>query len=298
MPTAFELLGFTQSRLVRRSAERDDTHYAGASEDRNAGMILVAEERIVVRAGSTPTAILARGAPRGGEIHLGYLDARPIFASSLAAEEFGAYPQPDYAIRDLRALASEACLPADELGLAATAKSLLAWHANHGFCAHCGAATQIAAGGFRRECASCGRHHFPRTDPVAIMLVARGETCLLGRSPHHREGMYSCLAGFIEPGETIEDAVRRETFEETGIRVGPVAYRASQPWPYPASLMIGCVAEALSEAITIDPTELADARWFGRKELTAMFEGSHPQGFFLPPPMAIAHGLVREFCEG
>lgn len=261
-------------------------------------MILIAEERVVLRAGPYPTAILERRAPRGDEIHLGYLDERPIFASALAAEEFETFPQPEYAIRDLRALASEVLLPADELGLVATAKSLLAWHARHRFCANCGVSTQVGAGGFRRECAACGKHHFPRTDPVAIMLVRHGETCLLGRAPHFREGMYSCLAGFIEPGETIEDAVRRETFEETGIRVGAVRYRASQPWPYPASLMIGCTAEAMSTTITIDPAELADARWFGREELAAMIEGNHAQGLFLPPPMAIAHGLVREFCEG
>ncbi len=294
--SAFDRLGFTQSRLIRHSAERDGDHVA-AGADPGAGLVLVAGDRIVLLAGPSPSAILERTAPRQSEVFLGRIGGRPVFTAALAPEEFSAFPQPDFTIRDLRAIAAESLVAPEEIGLLATAKSLITWHARHGFCAQCGTPTQVAAGGFRRDCPSCGAHHFPRTDPVAIMLIQHGDSCLLGRSPHYREGMYSCLAGFIEPGETIEDAVRRETLEEAGIRVGAVRYRASQPWPFPASLMIGCVAEAENDTIAIDPAELADARWFDRDELAAMFEGRHPQGLFLPPPMAIAHGLVREFCE-
>ena len=145
--------------------------------------------------------------------------------------------------------------------LAATARALLEWHRTHGFCGTCGGASVSVQGGWQRTCRACGRHHFPRTDPVVIMLVTHGNSLLVGRSPAWPEGMYSLLAGFIEPGETIEAAVRREVFEEAGVHVGPVRYLASQPWPFPASLMIGCLGQATSTDITIDPNELEDARW-------------------------------------
>ncbi len=157
---------------------------------------------------------------------------------------------------------------------------------------------ELSGGGFRRECPSCSAHHFPRVDPVVIMLVRRGDTCLLGRGPHFRPHMYSCLAGFLEPGETIEDAVRREVFEETQIRVGAVTYRTSQPWPFPSSLMMGCAAEALDEVIVTDPSELEDARWFSRADVAAMLAGTHPEGILAPPPMAIANYLMRAFVAG
>lgn len=189
-------------------------------------------------------------------------------------------------------------MEAEELGLLAVAKSMLDWHTRHGFCANCGTATVAKAGGFRRECPACNAHHFPRVDPVVIMLVRRGETCLLGRGPHFRPNMYSCLAGFLEPGETIEDAVRREVFEETRIRVGAVTYRTSQPWPFPSSLMLGCAAEALDGAIVTDPSELEDARWFDRASVAAMLDGTHPEGIQAPPPMAIANYLMRAFVAG
>jgi NAD+ diphosphatase len=150
-------------------------------------------------------------------------------------------------------------------------------------------------GGYRRDCPACGAQHFPRTDPVAIMLTVHGDRCLLGRQRRFLPGMYSCLAGFIEPGETIEDAVRRETREESGILVGRVDYRASQPWPFPASLMIGCVAEALTTEITRDDEELEDCRWFDRDEVRRMFAGDHPDGLLPPNRIAIAHHLLRGF---
>lgn len=176
--------------------------------------------------------------------------------------------------------------------LAATAKAVLGWHEGHRFCARCGAATEVAQGGWQRRCPACNASHFPRTDPVVIMLVTHGNAILVGRSPGWPEGFYSCLAGFIDPGETIEAAVRREVWEEAGIRVGPVRYVASQPWPFPASLMLGCRAEALTTEITLDPAELEDARWIGREEMVQVFSGTHPT---LGPPRrgAIAHSLVQ-----
>jgi NAD+ diphosphatase len=178
--------------------------------------------------------------------------------------------------------------------LAATARAVLQWHRSHRFCAACGAASEPVQAGWQRRCTACGAMHFPRTDPVVIMLVTRGNRLLLGRSPGWPPGMYSCLAGFVEPGETVEAAVRREVAEETGIVVGPVRYVASQPWPFPASLMIGCRGEAVSEAITVDPVELEDALWVTREDMVTVMDGRHP---VIRPTRrgAIAHALIAEW---
>ncbi len=169
-----------------------------------------------------------------------------------------------------------AALSPREAELAATARAVLEWHRSHGFCASCGAPSLMVNAGWQRSCPSCKAQHFPRTDPVVIMLITRGNRLLLGRGPTWPEGMYSLLAGFIEPGETIEAAVRREVFEESGVQVGEVGYLASQPWPFPASLMIGCRGEALTDAITLDPNELQDALWISREDLLSAFAGTHP----------------------
>ena len=155
----------------------------------------------------------------------------------------------------------------------------------------------MRAGGYKRLCGGCGAEHFPRTDPVAIMLTVTRGKCLLGRGRHFLPGMYSALAGFIEPGETIENAVRRETFEEAGIRLGRVVYHASQPWPFPHSLMIGCFGEPLDEEVRADQNELEDCRWFQRDEVARMLERTHPAGLVVPPSGAIAHHLIRAWVE-
>ena len=187
-----------------------------------------------------------------------------------------------------------ASLTPREAELAATARAVLEWHRSHGFCAACGERSDIVHAGWQRSCPACNAQHFPRTDPVAIMLITHGNRVLLGRGPTWPEGMYSLLAGFIEPGETIEAAVRREVFEESGIRVGDVGYLASQPWPFPASLMIGCQGEATSENITLDPEELQDARWVTREELVSAFAGNHP---LIKPSRkgSIAHFLMAHW---
>ncbi|MES2913916.1 MAG: NAD(+) diphosphatase [Pseudomonadota bacterium] len=160
--------------------------------------------------------------------------------------------------------------------LVVTAKALLHWHRSHGFCSTCGARSEMTQGGWQRTCPACGAQHFPRTDPVVIMLVTHGNSVLLGRSPGWPEGMFSLLAGFAEPGETIEAAVRREVLEETGVTCGAVSYLASQPWPFPASLMIGARTEALTRDIRLDPEELEAAIWITREELVQSFAGRHP----------------------
>lgn len=199
---------------------------------------------------------------------------------------------------DLRSIAVQGLIGPDHLAEVAEAKALLLWHARHRFCANCGAPTTKSEAGWRRDCASCQVQHFPRTDPVAIMLAVDGDRCLLGRSGRFGVGMWSCLAGFIEPGETIEDAVRRETFEEAGIVCGDVRYFASQPWPFPMSLMIGAHAQALSYDIKVDRSELEDARWFSREEAASMLTKQHPEGLSTPPPLAIAHHIIRAWVEG
>ena len=178
--------------------------------------------------------------------------------------------------------------------LVATAKAVLHWHRSHGFCAACGQPTDMVQGGWQRSCPACGAQHFPRTDPVVIMLVTRGNRVLLGRNAIWPEGMYSLLAGFVEPGESLEAAVRREVLEETGVTCGPVSYLASQPWPFPASLMIGAWTEALTDRIAIDPDELETALWVTREELVLAFAGQHPD---IRPARkgSIAHFILRNW---
>ncbi|NOE34948.1 MULTISPECIES: NAD(+) diphosphatase [unclassified Ruegeria] len=185
-------------------------------------------------------------------------------------------------------------LSARDAELAATAKAVIGWHETHRFCARCGAASEMSQGGWQRSCPSCGGQHFPRTDPVVIMLITYGENVLMGRSPGWPEGMFSLLAGFVEPGETLEAAVRREVMEEAGVPVGEVSYLSSQPWPFPASLMFGCAGEALSCDIAIDPVEIEEAMWVSKSEMMQAFAGDHPT--LLPARKgAIAHFLLENW---
>ena len=198
----------------------------------------------------------------------------------------------DLGFQDLRSVMAR--LSPREAELVATAKALTEWHRSHGFCSACGVRSDQINAGWQRGCPSCGTQHFPRTDPVVIMLVEHGNSVLLGRNAAWPEGMYSLLAGFVEPGEPIEAAVRREVFEETGVTVGAVSYLSSQPWPFPASLMFGCRAKATSQTITIDPTELEDALWVTREEMAQVFAGQHPR---IKPTRngAIAHFLLANW---
>lgn len=178
--------------------------------------------------------------------------------------------------------------------LSATAKAVMSWHDSHQFCARCGVQSRMAMAGWQRSCGACGVQHFPRTDPVVIMLITSGNKVLVGRSHGWPEGIYSLLAGFVEPGETIEAAVRREVWEESGIKLGAVTYLTSQPWPFPMSLMIGCHGRALNDEIRIDPTELDDAMWMTREEALQVYAGEHAT---LRPARkgSIAHFLMRNW---
>ena len=200
----------------------------------------------------------------------------------------------DHRFAELRGVLT--ALDPTEGALAATARALFNWHRSHGFCAVCGQPSTVAQAGWQRRCGACQASHFPRTDPVVIMLVRRGNRALLGRSPGWPAGMYSALAGFVEPGETPEQAVRREVLEETGIRTGAVGYLGAQPWPWPNSLMLGMVADALDDAITVD-AELDDARWITREDMVRVFAGIHPD-IRAPRLGAIAHALLHAWVSG
>ena len=218
------------------------------------------------------------------ELFLGMKDGRPRFSAS---------EQPHANAR--AAFDTIGALSFEEAPLFAAALSLAWWHSRHRFCANCGAGTQIERGGWSRVCPECSAQHFPRVDPVVIMLAEYEGQLLLGRQPQYPPGRYSALAGFLEPGESIEAAVARELHEEAGIQVADVSYTASQPWPFPSSLMIGCHARALGSDLVIDTTELDDARWFTRSEIEAALAGD-PQAAFQPPPrFAIARTLLEHW---
>jgi NAD+ diphosphatase len=195
---------------------------------------------------------------------------------------------------DLRALGPR--LSRGDLSILGCAKSIFEWHAKHKFCAVCGQPSAIVEAGWKRECIACKAEHFPRFDPVVIMAPTSGDRCLLGRQKTWPRGMHSALAGFIEPGETIEEAVARETLEEAGLRVREVRLHSTQPWPFPHSLMIGAIAAVENEDITIDGHELETARWFTRDEARQLIAGKHAD-CFAPPSFAIAHQILRSWTE-
>ena len=281
----------------------DAAALAAAWDDPAAGVLLFWRGKPLVRRGAEGAplglALLAAGHPLVAglsreAVFLGKdRSGRPLFAAALTGWEpadlepglTGGFLDPseqqhpglpqDEVFAELRRIMT--ALTPFEAELAAAAKAVLGWHETHGFCACCGAPSTVSQGGWQRNCGSCGAAHFPRTDPVVIMLITHGESVLLGRSPGWPEGMYSLLAGFVEPGETLEAAVRREVFEETAVRVGEVGYLASQPWAFPMSLMTGCRGNALSRDITVDPAEIEDALWVSRSRVMQAFAGGDPQ---------------------
>jgi NAD+ diphosphatase len=303
-PDASSETGFAGNRLERRSEKRNADSARDALRDGRAHLYLLAEGRVLLKHDEeifdplfAPSEVIDLEVDFEEAILLGFEeDETPVLAAHSGVETDDL---PNYlkAI-DLRSVYTQGLVPPHRLGAIAQAAALVSWNRTHRFCSRCGHASEITDGGYKRICPNCEAMHFPRTDPVVIMLAVTpdNEKCLLGRSPHFGEGMYSCLAGFVEPGETIENAVRRETEEESGIRVGKVAYYASQPWPFPHTLMIGCHAVAETEEIRIDD-ELEDCRWFTRADVRSMLENTHKQGLRVPPPGAIATHLIRAWTE-
>ena len=297
-PLAATSLGFATSILDRKAEWRSDAGYlADERALADCETVLLAKDNAVadvvkgrLKLRFLKPELVDKATDDTDLIYLGRNANRPVFAARSGFQDENDVTK----LIDLRSLAMSDAVEPGDLALMATARSLYAWHDRYGFCSNCGAKTEMVDAGWRRYCQACSSSHFPRTDPVVIMLISSGDKCLLGRSPHFRPGMYSCLAGFVEPGETLEDAVRRETIEEAGIKTGAVSYLMSQPWPFPSSLMIGCKGEALSEEIIRNDNELEDARWFSRDELIDIYQGKDEQ-FWLPPQMAIAHHLIHDF---
>jgi NAD+ diphosphatase len=276
-------LTFTGAELDRAPDRRGDPDWlAGVRERPDARALVMSERGLWMDDGRL---LLLPPAPDA--IFLGLVGERPLFA--MDAEPANGHPA------GLREAASE--LPADQAALGAYAAALISWHRRHRFCANCGAATEAVDGGHERRCPECGAHHFPRTDPAVIVrVVDGGDRLLLGRQASWPEGRFSVLAGFVEPGETLEEAVRREVLEESGIELAEVAYVASQPWPVPSSLMIGFNARAGGGEPRPGDGELKEVRWFERAEVEAAARGEG--GVFLSPPYSIARRLIDAWLGG
>lgn len=294
-------IGFSQNTLIRDAENRDDTTLPTALSHENVGFHLIGAGGVLIKDDVQSVFTLSAAeqfSPNMTDaVLLGHSEETdgPRIALSVDIDEEN---QPNgFELVGLRALLYNSEICASDVGAIAQGNSILHWHATNQFCGKCGTKSEPKIGGYRRDCPACEHQIFPRTDPVVIMLSVSGDKCLLGRSPHFPEGWYSTLAGFVEPGETIEDAVRRETFEESGIKVGRVEYYASQPWPFQSSLMIGVHCEATSEAITMDESELEDCQWFTRDEVQLMIKDEHPKGFKCPPNKAIASALIQAWAE-
>jgi NAD+ diphosphatase len=297
---------FAGNPLDRASERRRDTAWtASLLADPAARILPLRDLRPLTRGSAAPVLDWQKVAPwrelieHGATlVFLGLGDGRPYFAIDASGTD--CVSPDDGEPFDARTLAP--LLPAGEAAILAEARSLVDWHARHRFCAQCGSPTRVTAAGWVRRCPECKASHYPRSDPVTIMLAVNGERALLGRNRRRPGNRFSCLAGFMEPGETLEECVRREVHEESGVRVGRVKYLACQPWPFPSSLMMGFLCEALSLEITVDPEELAEARWFEREEIRAMVERAatgpdDPTRLSVPRPVAIAHQICRRWSN-
>ncbi|HEV7960796.1 MAG TPA: NAD(+) diphosphatase [Rhizomicrobium sp.] len=289
------MLSFTGNPLDRASEERADPAWVAAQRQRPEARflplwqakLLLKDQRVALLTASEIPAELT-------SVFLGLQEGQPLFAVAMPDSEMpplgnrGEY-------HDMRAAAF--ILPDADTAIAGQAKALIDWHRRHGFCPNCGAGTEIQDGGYRRVCPQCGAEHFPRTDPVVIMLPVFGEECLLGHNKRFPEGFYSAFAGFLEPGETMEEGVKRELKEEAELEVGEVRYHASQPWPFPSSLMLGCYAQARAKHFRIDGREIESARWMGKTEIRERLAGGREDGIKLPAVIAIANKLIADWVD-
>ncbi|MEZ2130132.1 MULTISPECIES: NAD(+) diphosphatase [unclassified Sinorhizobium] len=304
-PEPSSLTAFAANDLNRDSEHRDEQSVEKALAKEGTHIFAFARDRLVLKHdGQVLDPLFARYELKELEpdwdetVLLGYRktgEPRLAVPVGISADDLASHYKP----ADARSLYRDMLLDDVLLGEFAQAASLIRWNGDNRFCGRCGSKMEMRIGGYKRVCLSCRHMIFPRTDPVVIMLTVDEERdlCLLGRSYHFAPGMYSCLAGFVEPGETIENAVRRETLEESGILTGRIRYHASQPWPMPHSLMIGCYAEARSTIIRRDEQELEDCRWFSRQETLAILERTAVTGQSSPPKGAIAHRLMRDWVE-
>ena len=286
-------IAFAGAQLDRADAIRNDSAQLEALMDWRARLLKLDGLNPSVSPDNTlEWGTLADADPASDLVFLGLLGGKGCFAEVRHDLDTKITP---FSQALWRALAT---LDHDDLAIYGAARSLVDWHARHRFCARCGQPTKLAKGGWQRSCAACKADHFPRVDPVTIMTVEHDGNLLLGRQPRFPARRFSALAGFVEPGESIEEAVAREVFEEAGVRVSRVSYVASQPWPFPSQLMIGCHAHADSAELTIDATEIEEARWFTRAEVVeAMAAGDEGAAFIAPPPHAVAHHLLKWWLE-
>ena len=238
-----------------------------------------------------PSELIGRNLIDPGPIFLGLEGDAPIFAASVQNPT-------DVTVADLfqDLRSATRMLNPEEMAVAGRAKSLLDWHINHRFCSKCGQVSQPEDGGLKRKCPSCETEHFPRVNPVVIMLILSGDKVLLGRGAGWPEGAMSALAGFISPGESMEEAVARETFEEVGLKIRNPRYIFSQPWPWPSQLMMGVICDAESEVIKINEAELEDAKWFTKDDVQAVYDKTG-DAFLRLPRFTIAHHLLRHWLE-
>jgi NAD+ diphosphatase len=286
-------IAFSGSPLDRASVQRTDSVWLAAQKA--AGLFLPFwQNRPLVRADK---AAFLRWRVEWETclcIFLGLEGTQPLFALDLDAASEPHLGEGTFS--EMRAAAF--VLPARDTAIAGQAKALIDWHRRHGFCPNCGHATKLMDGGYRRLCPACGAEHFPRTDPVVIMLPLLGDRCLIGRNKRFPPGLYSAFAGFVEPGESMEEAVRRELMEEVNLKIGAVRYHATQPWPFPSSLMLGCYADAESDVFRIDGHEIEDARWLTKDEARARLTHEIEDAMKLPVTIAIAHHLIRDWANG
>lgn len=281
-------MGFAGTPIDRADHIRSDPAQLERLKDWRARLLkLEGLDPVLDADGALQWGTLADCAPDAELVFLGMRDGHACFAAVPEQGEAGPLQMGS------RARAAMGILGPDDLAAYGMARSLVDWHARHRFCAVCGQPTNPAKAGWQRDCSACGGQHFPRVDPVTIMLVEHDGKLLLGRQPRFPKGFYSALAGFVEPGESIEEAVTREVLEEAGVKARKVSYVASQPWPFPSQLMIGCHAETDDSALTIDSTELEDARWFSRDEVADAMARREGAAFTPPPPQAIAHSLLH-----
>ena len=296
-PEPSSLVGFSKNRLIRDAENRTEETIKRALEAPDTRYYLFSGNRVILKRKNSTQIQFPREIAESFEAKLEQAvllgeaeDSGRIAVPCPVDVESLSEPWMSY---DLRSLLYSGSVNDEDAGAIAQAGSLLHWHSMNRHCGRCGAESDMKIGGYRRDCPACGNKIFPRTDPVVIMLPIHEERCVMGRSPHFPPGWYSTLAGFVEPGETIEDAVHRETFEESGIKIGRVKYHASQPWPFPHSLMIGIHCEAISDEIHMDESELEDCKWFSREDVRLMLREEHSEGYICPPNKAISSALIQ-----